>query len=104
MKKSEIVKRSVTGNCSRCGKGVKGTGIRSEGEGEDRILCKACLKAIYPEGKDLPAAMDGDGNLYFMDRPRNCVVVFFSYGDVPYSSCTEISLDEEEWGCGFALY
>ena len=35
------------------------------------------------------------------------MVIFFSYGEVPYTSCTEVSLeDEEECGCdfGFGLY
>ena len=89
--------------CGKCGKAVKAPAIRGEGAGEDKVLCARCLKSIFPEGKDLPTAMDGDGNLYFIDKPRNCVVVFFSYGDAAYSSCTEISL-EEEWGCGFNLY
>lgn len=104
MKKDNGEKKGPAMKCARCGKGVRKVGIRGEGTGDDKVLCAKCLKAIYPEGKDLPAAIDGDGNLYFIDKPRNCVVVFFSYGDVPYSSCTEISLEEDEYGCGFNLY
>jgi len=104
MRKTTTEKKSPAVKCGRCGKGVKEPAIRGEGTAEGRVLCAKCLKSIFPEGKDLPATMDGDGNLYFIDKPRNCVVVFFSYGDVPYSSCTEISLEEEECGCIFDMY
>jgi hypothetical protein len=103
MKKTVTEKKDPSAKCGRCGKGVKEAGIRGEGAGEGKILCKKCLRTIYPEGKDLPVAMDGDGNLYFIDKPRNCVVLFFGYGDVPYSSCTEISVEEEECGWGLNL-
>ncbi|MDR2017637.1 MAG: hypothetical protein LBQ00_01955 [Syntrophobacterales bacterium] len=99
------MKKGAVENCGRCGKGVREAGIRGEGAGNQRILCKKCLKSIYPEGKDLPVTMDMDGNLYFIDKPRNVVMVFFGYGNIPYSSCTEISLEEDEYcGCGFNLY
>ncbi len=90
--------------CKRCGRGVADGGIRGEGEGEQPVLCRDCVNTIYPEGKDMPVLVDKDGNLYFTDKSRNMMVIFFSYGDAPYSSCTEVSLEEEECGCGFSLY
>jgi hypothetical protein len=93
----------VNGKCRKCGGAVETAGIRGEGGGEQPVLCAHCLEAIYPAGKGMPVAMDKDGNLYFMDKPRNSMIIFFAYGDVPYSSCTEVSLEEEDWGCGFSL-
>lgn len=89
--------------CRKCGKKAKDMGIKGEGADQSAVLCVKCLKAIFPEGKDMPKTMDGDGNLYYIDEARNCVIIFFSYGDVPYSSCTEISAEEEEFSCGFNL-
>jgi hypothetical protein len=96
--------KSTGEKCNKCGKKVKDVGIRSEGTDEGVILCRKCLTAVYPEGMGLPAVMDKDGNLYFIDKPRNCMVIFFSYGEMPYAACTEVSLEEEECGCGFNLY
>ena len=49
--------------------------------------------------------MDGEANLFYVDKPGNRMTIFFSYGEVPYSSCTEVSLEEEEeFGCGIYLY
>lgn len=93
----------VSGKCKKCGKKAEQEGIRGEGAGRRPFLCVPCLESIYPEGRELPLAMDKDGNLYYTDKARNCMVIFFSYGDVPYSSCTEVSLDDEEWGCGFSM-
>jgi hypothetical protein len=94
---------SVEGICRKCGNEVKDGGVTGEGSGDQPVICRACLETIYPEGMGLPVTMDKDGNLYFADKARNTMVIFFSYGDTPYSSCTEVSLEEEEWGCGFSL-
>lgn len=83
--------------CKRCGKGTTEPGVRSHGTGETLVLCVDCLNAIFPEGKGMPVEIDKDGNLYFINKPNNEMIILFAYGDVPYSSCTRVSL-EEEWG------
>jgi hypothetical protein len=103
-KRGRRMEKITEEKCRKCGKKVKEGGIRGEGADQPTVLCGKCLKAIFPEGKDMPKTMDQDGNLYFIDNARNCVIIFFSYGDVPYSSCTEVSAEEEECGCGFGLY
>ncbi len=90
--------------CRRCGEEGREVGVRGEGTGEPTVLCADCLEAVYPEGRGLPVAMDMDGNLYFINKPKNCMIILFAYGDTPYTACTEVSLeDEEECGCGFTL-
>ena len=98
---------SFNNKCKKCNKKIKeGGGIM--GPGEKGIVCTAlcekCLKTIFPEGKNMPVTIDKDGNLYFIDEPRNVMIIFFSYGDTPYASCTEISLEEEECGCAFPFF
>ena len=96
---------SASEKCRKCGKSVGEGCVRGEGTGEPTALCAECLESAYPAGKGLPVVMDMDGNLYFIDKARNCMVIFFAYGDAPYSACTEVGLEEEdECGCGFALY
>lgn len=97
------MEKRVVEKCIKCQKEVKEAGVRSMGTGEAATLCARCLKALYPEGREMPVEMDKDGNLYFIDKPGNRMVIFFAYGDVPYSSCTEVSLEEEECGNGFGL-
>jgi hypothetical protein len=98
------MKGSVSVRCIKCGSPVETEGVRAEGAGEDRVMCTDCLGVIYPEGKEMPVAMDKDGNLYFIDKSRNAMVIFFAYGEAPYSACTEVNLEEEECGCGFSIY
>ncbi len=86
--------------CKNCGKRTEEVGVRSQGTGEALVLCVACLNAMYPEGKEMPAEMDKDGNLYFIDKRNNEMIILFAYGDVPYSSYTKVSLEEEDV-CGF---
>jgi hypothetical protein len=90
--------------CKKCGKKTREGGLRAAGKKGSAVVCDKCLKAIFPEGKDFPVTMDKDGNLYFVDEPRKVMIIFFSYGNVPYSSCTEMSLEENEYGCGFPFF
>ena len=83
--------------CRKCGRETGEPGVRSQGAGDASVLCADCLNAIYPEGRGMPAEMDKDGNLYFIDKPNNEMIILFAYGDVPYSSCTKVSLEEEGW-------
>ena len=93
------MEKQTADTCRKCGKQTQEPGIVSQGTGETLVMCADCLSAIYPEWRQTPPDMDKDGNLYLIDRPNNAMIIVFAYGDVPYSSFTKVSLEEEE--CGF---
>jgi hypothetical protein len=96
--------KSSSDVCKKCGKKIKEGGLRAVGKKTSTVVCDKCLKAIFPEGENLPVTMDKDGNLYFIDEQRQVMFIFFGYGDVPYSSCTEMSLEENQYGCGMPFF
>ena len=83
------------------------TPLKKRGAGKNVVnqgvgLCTECLDRIFPERGDLPVMADRDDNVYFLDEAEKRIYIFFSYGDVPYTSCTEVDISEEcsEMGCG----
>ncbi len=98
------MKKKSSDTCRKCGNSVKEGGLRAAGTRSTQVVCDKCLKTIFPEGVNFPATMDQDGNLYFIDEARHVMFIFFAYGEPPYSSCTEMSLDENQYGCGFPFF
>jgi hypothetical protein len=83
------------------------TPLKKRGTGKNIVshgvnLCIDCLDRIFPERGDLPVMADSDDNVYFLHEAERRVYIFFSYGEVPYTSCTEVDIGEEclEMGCG----
>jgi hypothetical protein len=92
--------KSVPKSCNLCGDKVVKGGARQNRRKDPIVICESCLDRIYPERIGLPAYVDKDGNVYFVDSENNKVVLVFRYGPVPYSSYTEIDGTDEFEGCG----
>lgn len=71
------------------------------------IICGNCLDRIFPERGTMDIVVDKDANIYFIDNEQGKLYLFFSYGNAPYASCTEILLDDIDDTCmtfsGFQL-
>jgi hypothetical protein len=92
--------KSIPKTCHLCGEKVVKGGARQSRRKDPLVFCETCLDGIYPERRGLPAFVDKDGNVYFVDSEKQRVVLVFRYGPVPYSSYTEIDATDEMEGCG----
>lgn len=83
-----------TRKCRLCQCRVTGGGVREDRARTPFIICEACLDRICPEREGKDVFVDKDGNLYLVDDRQEKVTIFFSYGETPYSSYTEVHTDD----------
>lgn len=85
--------------CHLCAEKAGDDAVKQDKARKPVIICGNCLDRIFPERSRMDVVVDDDANLYFVDNEQRRLYLFFSYGNAPYASCTELSLDDIDDTC-----